>query len=73
MKLYRLLTGPDDAAFCARVERILNLGWELHGAPSISFDGKRTVAAQAIVRSIDGEYSGFVHLDDLHPPTAAGG
>ncbi|QNO29302.1 DUF1737 domain-containing protein [Sphingopyxis sp. OPL5] len=36
MKLYRLLTGPDDSAFCARVEGLLNRGWQLHGSPSIT-------------------------------------
>ncbi len=38
MKLYRLLSGPDDATFCARVERLLNHGWELHGAPVRAYD-----------------------------------
>ena len=29
MKLYRYLTGPDDATFCHRVTAALNNGWEL--------------------------------------------
>jgi hypothetical protein len=28
MKLYRYLTGPDDSAFCARVTKALNHGWD---------------------------------------------
>lgn len=71
MKLYRLVSGTDDAAFCARVERLLNAGWELHGAPSVAATGERTIAAQAIVREVAGEYHGFVHLDVLHPMGAA--
>ena len=67
MRLYRFLSGPDDAAFCERVERLLNKGWELHGAPTLSFDGNGTKAGQAIVKNLPGDYPGFVHLDQLHP------
>ena len=67
MKLYRILTGPDDAVFCERVERMLNLGWQLHGGPALTFDGKSVVAAQSIVKEVEGQYEGFVHLKDLHP------
>ncbi len=38
MKLYRFLTGPDDAAFCHRVTAALNDGWELHGSPSLTYN-----------------------------------
>ncbi len=31
---YRLLTGPDDAAFCHRVSEALALGYELYGSPA---------------------------------------
>tara|TARA_B100000378_G_scaffold218474_1_gene181784 strand:- start:143 stop:313 length:171 start_codon:yes stop_codon:yes gene_type:complete len=34
MKAYRLLTGVDDAAFCHRITKALNLGWSLHGRRS---------------------------------------
>jgi len=67
MKLYRLLSGPDDAIFCERVERVLNEGWSLHGSASITFNGKQVIAAQAIYKEIEGEYKGFVHLNDLYP------
>lgn len=31
MKVYRFLTGADNAAFCRRVTEALNNGWELYG------------------------------------------
>ena len=40
LPIYRVLTGPDDASFCERVSEALALGWELHGAPSVTFDGQ---------------------------------
>ena len=46
---YRLLTGPDDRAFCERVSAALAEGYELHGAPAATFDGRRVVVAQAVV------------------------
>lgn len=46
---YRLLTGPDDRAFCERVSAALAEGYELHGGPSLTFNGERVIAAQAIV------------------------
>lgn len=68
MRLYRLLTGPDDDAFCERVERLLNKGWQLHGPPTLAYDGTSVRAAQAIVFEKEGEYEGFVHLKTLYPP-----
>lgn len=46
---YRLLTGPDDRSFCEKVSQALAEGYRLHGSPSITFDGQRVVAAQAVV------------------------
>lgn len=46
---YRLLTGPDNAEFCARVSRLLDQGYELYGSPAITHDGERTIVAQAVV------------------------
>lgn len=66
MKLYRLLTGPDDSAFCARIERMLNKGWSLHGSPSMTFDGEQVKVAQAIVREAEGDYDGFVSLKEMY-------
>lgn len=56
MRLYRLLTGPDDSAFCRRVTSHLNRGWELHGNPSLSQGKKGTMVAQAVVREVDGKW-----------------
>ena len=46
---YRLLTGPDDDAFCRRVSDALALGYELFGPPTVTFNGRSVIAAQAIV------------------------
>ena len=46
---YRLLTGPDDHAFCERVSQALDDGYVLYGDPSITFDGERCIVAQAVV------------------------
>ncbi|WP_422735440.1 DUF1737 domain-containing protein [Micromonospora sp. WMMD729] len=46
---YRLITGPDDAAFCARVSALLTEGYRLYGSPALTFDGERVIAAQALV------------------------
>ncbi len=50
---YRLLTGPDDRAFCERVSAALREGYELHGSPSLTFDGDRVIVAQAVIRKSD--------------------
>ena len=46
---YRLLTGPDDAAFCRRVSDALALGYELYGSPAATFNGKDVIVAQALI------------------------
>jgi hypothetical protein len=46
---YRLLTGPDDAAFCRRVSEALEQGYRLYGAPSVTFNGAQVIAAQAVL------------------------
>jgi len=62
MKLYRLLTGPDDATFCRRVTEALNQGWKLHVSPSVTFNGQTVIAAQAIVKAKPGKFSAKVDL-----------
>lgn len=67
MKLYRYLTGTDDAAFCHRVTAALNKGWALHGAPSLTYDAKRerVVCGQALVKEVDGvDYEPGMKLGD---------
>jgi hypothetical protein len=46
---YRLLTGPDDRLFCERVSAALDDGYVLHGGPTLTFDGDRVIAGQAVV------------------------
>ena len=52
---YRVLTGPDDRAFCERVSQALAEGYELHGSPSLTFNGERVVVAQALVLRREGQ------------------
>ena len=50
MKVYRYLTGKDDVHFCARVSKALNGGYELYGAPTMTFNGIDVIVGQAIVK-----------------------
>jgi hypothetical protein len=40
LRLYRFLTGPDDASFCHRVTAALNNGWNLFGSPTSALAAK---------------------------------
>ena len=59
MRLYRLLTGGDDAAFCKKVSEALNKGWELHGPPSLTYNSSRNhvVCGQAVVKDVTGQWT----------------
>ena len=59
MRLYRLLTGGDDAAFCKKVSEALNNGWELHGGPSLTYDSSKNyvVCGQAVVKDVRGHWT----------------
>lgn len=46
---YKLITGVDDSEFCKRVSELLENGYELYGSPSVTFNGKNVIAAQAVV------------------------
>jgi hypothetical protein len=46
---YRLLTGPDDDAFCRRVSEALALGYQLCGSPVATFDGDGVIVGQALL------------------------
>lgn len=63
-KLYRLLTGTDDAAFCHKISKALDDGWELHGSPSVTFNSgnNHTVCAQAVTKDVDAPYQPDVSL-----------
>ena len=53
LPVYRVLTGPDDAAFCHRVSEALALGYKLYGSPAVTHNGEQVIVAQALVwRSI---------------------
>ena len=66
MRLYRYLTGPDDASFCHRVTAELNKGWQLYGQPTLTYDAekKRVVCGQAIVKDAPGEYAPDIKLSE---------
>ncbi|MEM7430041.1 MAG: DUF1737 domain-containing protein [Pseudomonadota bacterium] len=46
---YRLLTGPDDHAFCVRVSKALEDGYVLYGSPALTWNGETCIAAQAVI------------------------
>lgn len=67
MKLYRFLTGPDDASFCHKVSAALNKGWQLHGSPSYAPDPATGAmrCGQAVVKQVDGvDYDPEISLAD---------
>ena len=49
LPVYRVLAGPDDAAFCRRVSEAIALGYFMSGPPSATFDGERVIIAQAMI------------------------
>ncbi|MDQ8937224.1 DUF1737 domain-containing protein [Acinetobacter rudis] len=55
MKVYRYLTGKDDSSFCARVTQALNEGYELYGAPTMTFNGIDVIVGQAITKDFADE------------------
>lgn len=57
MKLYRFLTGPDDASFCHKVTAALNKGWSLHGSPTHAYNADLQImqCGQAVVKEVEGK------------------
>jgi hypothetical protein len=49
LPVYRVLTGPDDEAFCRRISEAIALGYRLHGDPAVTFNGEHVIVAQALV------------------------
>jgi hypothetical protein len=49
LPLYRVLTGPDDEAFCRRVSEAIALGYRLHEGPAVTFNGEQVIVAQALL------------------------
>ncbi|MDN2567408.1 DUF1737 domain-containing protein [Aquibium sp. A9E412] len=67
MKLYRFLTGPDDAGFCHKVTAALNRGWQLHGGPTYAWDPQsRTMrCGQAVCKEVEGaDYTPDITLSE---------
>ena len=67
MKLYRMITGVDDADFCHRISKALSDGWELSGSASLTFDSAkgRVICGQAIIKEVaDADYSEDLTLSD---------
>ncbi|MDM8553996.1 DUF1737 domain-containing protein [Desulfococcaceae bacterium HSG7] len=46
---YRLITGKDDASFCERISKLIEEGYKLYGSPSVAYNGKDVIAAQAVI------------------------
>jgi hypothetical protein len=49
LPVYRVLTGPDDAAFCRRVSEAITFGYRLHEGPAVTFNGEQVIVAQALL------------------------
>ena len=49
LPIYRVLTGPDDTAFCRRVSEAITLGYNLQGGPAVTFNGGQVIVAQALL------------------------
>ncbi|MDX2681362.1 DUF1737 domain-containing protein [Streptomyces sp. NY05-11A] len=49
LPIYRVLAGPDDSTFCRRVSEAMDLGYELHEGPAVTFNGESVIVAQALV------------------------
>ncbi|NVP53994.1 DUF1737 domain-containing protein [Mycoplana rhizolycopersici] len=67
MKVYRFLTGPDDASFCHKVTLALNKGWSLHGSPTYAFNAETKLmqCGQAVVKQVEGkEYHPDIKLSE---------
>jgi hypothetical protein len=64
--LYRLLTGPDDVAFCHRVSQALSKGWQLYGPPTLTYDveQQKVICGQAITKNFAGDYAADLKLSE---------
>ncbi len=54
-KVYRYLTGKDDVNFCAKVTKALNEGYELYGAPTMTFNGVDVIVGQVVIKEVEHE------------------
>ncbi|MEL6609667.1 MAG: DUF1737 domain-containing protein [Pseudomonadota bacterium] len=67
MKAYRFLTADDTSAFCHKVTKALNEGWELYGDPTYAHDATSGVmrCGQAVVKDAPGDYTPETKLGEL--------
>jgi len=49
LPIYRMLTGPDDEAFCRRVSDQIKIGYKLYGSPTATYNGMTVIVAQALI------------------------
>ena len=63
MRLYRMITGPDDNEFCHRISKALSNGWELAGSASLTYD---PVKARVICGNRDNLTSTMLSLRKAH-------
>ena len=68
MKVYRYITGKDDNAFCHRITKALNDGFDLYGDPTLAFDSVlgHIVCGQVITKEVeDVDYSPSLDLSSI--------
>ena len=67
MKLYRFLSEEDTSAFCHKVTKALNEGWELYGSPTQVWDAGAGVmrCGQAVIKEVPNvDYTPDIKLSD---------
>jgi len=66
MKIYRMLTADDTAAFCHKVSEALSKGWVLYGDPTYAFDHANGVmrCGQAVTKDVDTPYTPAMKLGE---------
>lgn len=66
MRLYRFLSEEDTSAFCHKVTKALNEGWELYGSPTQTWDHRAGVmrCGQAVIKEAEGTYTPDTKLSE---------
>ena len=65
LPIYRVLTGPNDVSFCIRISEALELGYELYGSPTLTFNGKTVIVAQALIWKLKKQHSNLILFQTL--------
>lgn len=67
MLAYRLLTEEDTSAFCHKVTKALDQGWQLFGNPTYAYDASsgKMRCGQAVTKEVDGNYDPSMKLGQL--------